>query len=833
MKYIKFSVFFLILINVCSTNLKAQTNNFPYYDAVLLKNYTIDGWINWDTINEFWQVLNKYYQVQDSVDIDSLLYANPFFKEIKGGSPRADGVGVTKTKSSFLTSPLKSISGLDVTTFADGLAQFMIERAKGEISVAFIQRFKNEMEKNPELQVLFPKTSDFLENILAYEYTIMLPALQKAFDDDLSKMFFNTRNIFDLPEYRKVIIDNPEVGLLLNSMYTIAKLENGVHPADILAELNTLFETTISDWENLKKDIALKNFKSVIGLSNLISQSLRFDEKQDILFSYGVNHIKAPDSILIKIPDTEYGEKRDSIKLKVPNFLYTEDRPSNFEIASDSIFVITPDIIWENTEGKFKIKVDSLIIKTPDNMYIQVPALQYIQTPDSLYKQKPGEDTTTIVDYNNPSWISDYHLELLFRDKTTFTIFLGLLYQQSLRDNIHFVIHMADKAKDTTIFFHEFLKKNKENIYFLKSQFLKFQRLAGDVDFQLARINRLKSERRKPEKEDYYKFIDVSLDVTEYGSNLVGFLAKDNNQFSEIKSNQYLAILRDINEFYKASYSKDYSTMIAYGVNVLDAVYEIYAEKKAEKKLQAKANNCEKDKNKNKYIYSYEKKHKRIVNREKGEFPKSLSSVMRYGTFMAQIAEADSGAQVKEIIETFALPIGSSSLKKYQVHNVAVNSYLGMAYKNLDPLCTDDKGIFRFYAPIGVIYTPLSFGKAGSLSVFASLIDIGAIVGYRVTYTSDTTISTSGGVSDTIVTKNVEYSNKIQLGNIFSPGFYVVYGFGCNLPIAIGVGTQYGPGLSKITKDGNELSHPKWMFNVSLTVDIPIINLHPGRRRRF
>jgi len=57
--------------------------------------------------------------------------------------------------------------------------------------------------------------------------------------------------------------------------------------------------------------------------------------------------------------------------------------------------------------------------------------------------------------------------------------------------------------------------------------------------------------------------------------------------------------------------------------------------------------------------------------------------------------------------------------------------------------------------------------------------------------------------------------------------------FGGNLPLALGIGAQYGPGLSKISNEGNVINNPKWMFNVSLTVDIPIINLHPGRRKRF
>jgi hypothetical protein len=64
------------------------------------------------------------------------------------------------------------------------------------------------------------------------------------------------------------------------------------------------------------------------------------------------------------------------------------------------------------------------------------------------------------------------------------------------------------------------------------------------------------------------------------------------------------------------------------------------------------------------------------------------------------------------------------------------------------------------------------------------------------------------------------------LGQIFSPGAYLVYGFFENIPLSIGIGAQYGTGLSKITSDNNSvINNPAWRDNIFLAVDMPFFTL--------
>jgi hypothetical protein len=186
---------------------------------------------------------------------------------------------------------------------------------------------------------------------------------------------------------------------------------------------------------------------------------------------------------------------------------------------------------------------------------------------------------------------------------------------------------------------------------------------------------------------------------------------------------------------------------------------------------------------------------------------------------------------VEAALENAILPVGSSAIKKNTHNNISIQSYLG-AYWNtanansaIQHAWSDRFGVT---APIGISWTP-GFGswrKRGSLSLFAEVFDIGAIVDYKLK--TDSVVS-SGGT--TVPATSKTYS--IQLGQIFSPGAYVVYGFFANLPLSLGFGGQYGPGLSKVTGDGGTVTaNPSWRWNIFLAVDLPFFNILNDNRQK-
>jgi hypothetical protein len=115
-------------------------------------------------------------------------------------------------------------------------------------------------------------------------------------------------------------------------------------------------------------------------------------------------------------------------------------------------------------------------------------------------------------------------------------------------------------------------------------------------------------------------------------------------------------------------------------------------------------------------------------------------------------------------------------------------------------------------------------GKAGSLSLFLPVFDLGAIVDYQVK--KDTVVN--NGVDTALVNKNYQ----VKLGQIFSPGVFFVYGAPINIPLSLGVGAQYGPGLGKIEGGNALVSNPQWRWCIFLSVDLPFFNLY-NRTKKY
>ena len=168
------------------------------------------------------------------------------------------------------------------------------------------------------------------------------------------------------------------------------------------------------------------------------------------------------------------------------------------------------------------------------------------------------------------------------------------------------------------------------------------------------------------------------------------------------------------------------------------------------------------------------------------------------------------------------MPAGSSSIKKNTAFNVSLNAYIG-GYFGRSVNTTDEidgnNSKVGVTAPIGIAVS-LGLGHykkngppVGALSLFASLIDVGAIAGYRLN--DDSTA----------------LDQKVTLNDIFTPGGYLVYGIGLPfkglsyVPLSIGYGWQYGSKLYN-KKDGKLSISDKsrWRSNWFITVDIPLAN---------
>jgi uncharacterized protein (DUF433 family) len=388
----------------------------------------------------------------------------------------------------------------------------------------------------------------------------------------------------------------------------------------------------------------------------------------------------------------------------------------------------------------------------------------------------------------NTIWIKMSQAQKMLNDKVFFTIYMGLIYHQCKNENITFYL----KDNKTLDFADGVLKEQKDNLLIFQSKIIEMITLGNNVSETLKDFKDKEKKKEKLSNDDIYNYINLSIDVIDYSQSI----AKIFNE--ELVSDSYLLIAKKSNALYRDIYSEEYTQSVNDAVEILKNIHYL-----VENNTQGKN-----QKDKLEELLTFAEK------------------VRPYALFMGNMVEAKTEDQVMAALDNAMLPVGSSTIKKYTKDwgNISIQSYLG-AYYSFSSLSTaipnawsDEFGVI---APIGISWTPgfLSWKRGGSLSIFASFIDLGAIVDYQLKQEDRT--NNSGSTEEVIVK---DYN--IELAQIFSPGGYLVYGFPWNLPLSIGIGGQYGPGLSKIDAGGNTvITNPSWRWNAFLAVDIPFFNL--------
>ncbi|WP_121808116.1 transporter family protein [Mucilaginibacter kameinonensis] len=608
-----------------------------------------------------------------------------------------------------------AIGGLDVTNLANGLSDFLIKRAKQELTLAFFNRFKKFSEENPEFKILFPKTTANLSNLLDYAYPQMLPALRTGFLEDLKNVTYKLDDVLNLPRYNELLKNLPEIKVCLRSIKLVHQLESGLaNPAEVLREFSLFPE-----WHDPSATVAVKNIGSTLGVATLLSESIKAD------------------------------------------------------ITSHA------DSIW-------------------------VPAKE---------------------------------LRRLLDDEVFLKIYVGLVYRKAQMEKIEFFA-----APDKSRLFSDILLAQKDNLLTLRSGLSDLFDLTSGVNALVSDIITKKRTNAVLTNDDYYNYINTSIDFIGKANAIV------KNYVSLPLDEDYFDIAKKSNEIYKDVYTRKYAQLFSDALDVFDHISNTIDKRPEYQDLMTKASITDykgKEKNTVRNIADVKAEYTpvkesvidtilsetatnanlklAVANYRLKQLVNFFKELKPYGLFMADMVGAEKPEEVQAALENAVLPVGSSSVKKNTNSNLSVQAYLGAYLSNKNNSFSSWTSKFGVIAPIGISYTPgfLSWKSAGSLSFFGSLIDLGAIVDYKLK--KDSTISSNGSVNTNTVSKDY----KIKLGQIFSPGAFVVYGFFGNLPLSLGVGGQYGPGLSKINVDNTTvLNNPSWRWSVFLAVDIPFFNLH-------
>ncbi|MDR2278170.1 MAG: hypothetical protein LBE23_09935 [Vagococcus sp.] len=197
-----------------------------------------------------------------------------------------------------------------------------------------------------------------------------------------------------------------------------------------------------------------------------------------------------------------------------------------------------------------------------------------------------------------------------------------------------------------------------------------------------------------------------------------------------------------------------------------------------------------------------------VLQKFKEYLPEESDEIYRRNVLFAiQLAETKDAGDMENLLESYALPIGGSSIKRKSKFNVSLNGYVGLTggWETALGSQKQTKGNIGLAAPIGVSVT---FG--GNLTAFASIIDLGSIVNVRLQ--NDTTSFTN-----------------LKFEQFFTPGIGLYYNFS-NSPFSCGVHYNYVPNLRTIKIDNGQASITETQvsvnrLNFSLLVDIPFFTL--------
>lgn len=399
-------------------------------------------------------------------------------------------------------------------------------------------------------------------------------------------------------------------------------------------------------------------------------------------------------------------------------------------------------------------------------------------------------DTVPVGQPGAAYWVSYQQVKALASDKIAFKIYLGLLYQQAKTtyDSIHF----KTKQVDTTLI--GILGKMALDYQVTYSAYAGF---ISHFSEKTNKLNQLINDYREPAIDsisfqhyyDYYSsVIDLFRSCTEISKlpTIKEFIPDLTDSLED-----YFDVARTAADLFLNIKQHNYSSAIISTVHIYDMVKALQAEKDI-------------------MDISLEQRLRDLAK----TFMPAKANLFHYGSFMAAISEADSPEEVEKIIETFALPQGSSRIKRRTRFNVALNAYCGLFTGHEKISGVKEKKEVNTYgltAPIGV---SVSHGtsKGWSHTGFISIIDLGAVAAFRFAADSTAQVPT------------------IRLKNIFSPGVFYSLGIR-NTPLSLNLGAQVGPNLRKVTSSVNNYADKTYIrYSFSLCVDLPILNLYTRTR---
>ncbi len=753
---------------------------------------------------------------QDRALQKALESRNAFFAEILESNHRISDVTYTQVENihNLYSSPQGLALKMPSETEAiDAMAIFLAKRVKQEAVLWFFDELKKNARIYEDLDTLFPNCMNLLRSNELYES----PDLGKAWRYAIAQDFVSMPQKITKLHYVRSLFKGEKGRQIL------PYVETGINVAVALQNRYTLNETL--DYLYLNK-VTTDTSADKLNVNDFVT--LLYAVKEEIYVIKGERKQWLAPSAILNMDDEMFITMLSLIDLKY-----------------DKVF--TKLLSKTNQEFSFNSqRVDDLKVWVA-NILLNIKKLEaiYYET-ESLIK----EQGTDISEINYNVWAYTNRIINVLQDTTIIKINNKKVLEglQILSDVISIYeaidkkdyVSAVDKSFDLAFYFFE--QKNHQPVdleylswaYSHTKQIKKYNYKAG-----LGHWDKDKIDTKKEEVIKSLSAGDICFEESIKSGNLLYKDKKGNcvtydKKYEKLRS--YAAVditklsseITRLNKLYKAkSFTDDEMEGTVKDLRGAFDIPEVNA------KLSLKL--------------------ERIMSRTNGDytdadfwgldsmrFVKVQKLVSRTTLFLTEVSDAKNSQDLSSVVEKFALPPASYKIKRASMHSWFINAYVGpyIGYEFLKvPQQFSDTGlpkhngmVYGLSAPIGITYSfpsrrhkasnkfQQAMNKKGEIiylgsnpwSITLSVVDIGAVVSYRLGNTTDI------------------LPHEFKWEQFVSPGLHVAKSF-FNTPLVFSASCVYTP-LIRNVKDVDR-QYNALRIQAGLFFDIPIYKL--GAKGRF
>ena len=261
---------------------KVASGNLPYtgiayWDALAIFSFIQSPSYNADSLLH---IINLYSS-KNYTSLAACKSGNEFlklaledFNPQKHRNPDSDNQKNNELKDSFslqssgAASILGSLSGLDVTQYVQAFADFLRDRIKEELTIAYIDEFKKKIKNIKEFEYMLPNTINVFNTGDVFSVPTMGATYKTAFAEDMANLPENfERMVFSYEKY-KDYRGREDFILYMAAYHAIKMSAERYHPADILRFIDTKYGYKVNDTATNKIRVAL-------SLLNVLSKNLK------------------------------------------------------------------------------------------------------------------------------------------------------------------------------------------------------------------------------------------------------------------------------------------------------------------------------------------------------------------------------------------------------------------------------------------------------------------------------------------------------------------------------------------------------------------------------